>query len=307
MDFLVVGPGAMGCLFAARLKKAGHEVNLLDYRQERADLINRQGIHVEGVSGDYQVKVPASVERVEGEPEVVLICVKANQTASTAELLKSWITPHATILTLQNGLGNLETLQSIFGSERVLGGITAEGATLLGPGHIRHAGQGDTVIGPRGSAESPASRIVKAFNQAGFKAKAVPNAEDLIWGKLVINVGINALTAIVRLRNGLLPELEGTRAVMEEAVREAVAVASAKGVDLPYPDPLGRVIEVCRATSSNMASMLQDVLHQRATEVPFINGAIVEQGRTLGIDTPVNYTLTCLVQAIEKTYDQRVG
>jgi len=120
-------------------------------------------------------------------------------------------------------------------------------------------------------------------------------------------VGINALTAITRLKNGLLPEIEGTKAVLEGAVHEAVTVARARGVSLPYPDPLERVLEVCRATSGNMASMLQDVLRQRETEVAFINGAIVREGKALGIPTPVNSTLTFLVQAIQESYDQRVG
>jgi 2-dehydropantoate 2-reductase len=304
MRFLVVGPGAMGCLFAARLKKAEQEVTLLDYRSDRADLIRSQGIRVEGVGGEFTVQVPATTGETPDTPDAVLICVKANQTRQAAEGLKGWISPDAAVVTLQNGVGNLETLEAVFGRGRVLGGVTAEGATLLGPGHIRHAGRGDTIIGPESFALT--ERIVEAFNNAGFSARAVENARDLIWGKLIINVGINALTAITRLKNGRLPEIRGTKTVLEGAVQEAVAVARAKGITLPYPDPVGRVTEVCGATAENIASMLQDVLKQRATEVPFINGAIVEEGKKLGIPTPVNHTLTCLVQAIEESYELRV-
>jgi len=307
MNFLIVGPGAMGCLFGSRLKRAGHDVTLLDYRQERADLINKQGINVEGVTGQYHVAVPTVTKKISPTPDAVLVCVKSNQTRTVSEGLKTWLGAEARVVTLQNGLGNLEILEEAFGKDQVLGGVTAEGATLLGPGHIRHAGQGETIIGPQGPPEGPAAKIVSAFNAAGFETRTVENVNDLIWGKLIINVGINALTAITRLKNGRLPEIEGTKTVMDQAVKEAVAVAGKKGISLPYPDPIKRVHEVCRATAGNIASMLQDVLKKRITEVAFINGAIVTEGEALGIPTPVNKVLACLVQAIEQTYQERVS
>jgi 2-dehydropantoate 2-reductase len=307
MDFLVVGPGAMGCLFAAKLKIAGHDVTLLDYRPERAALISDNGIRVEGIAGEYKVRVPTMTQEVPRTPEVVLICVKANSTRQAAQGLRPCIGPETRILTLQNGLGNLDTLVELFGAHRVLGGVTAEAATLLGPGHIRHAGKGHTLIGPSAPQEDVLKQIVSAFADAGFEAQEVDQVEDVIWGKLIVNVGINALTALTRLKNGRLPELGGTRKVMENAVREAVAVAAAKHIRLPYADPLARVTEVCRATSGNIASMLQDVLHQRVTEVAFINGAIVREAQALGIPTPVNDTLTSLVEAVQETYSESVG
>ncbi len=303
MNFLVVGPGAMGCLFAARLKRSGHGVTLLDYRPERADRINGQGIRVEGVTGEYSVGVPVVTGKSSDMPETVLVCVKANQTRQAAEGLKQWLDGETRVLTLQNGLGNLEILEEVFGKDRVFGGVTAEGATLLGAGHIRHAGQGDTIIGPEG----PVAEIVSAFKGADFNTRSVENVNDLIWGKLIINVGINALTAITGLKNGRLPEIDGARLVLGEAVKEAAAVARATGINLPYPDPLERVLEVCRATAGNIASMLQDVLKQRITEISFINGAIVRKGKDLGIPTPVNSTLTRLVQAIQETYGERMN
>lgn len=306
MHFLVVGPGAMGCLFAARLKKAGHDVTVLDHNQERADRINSQGIRVEGILGDYTVHVPATVKKVHDDPDVAVICVKAMETRRAAEDMRRLIGPDTYVLTLQNGLGNVEILQEIFGRHRTLGGVTAEGATLLGYGHVRHAGQGDTKFGMDVPAGNDLEKIVSAFNEAGFRTQSADDVGRLIWGKLIVNVGINALTAITRLRNGLLPDVDGTMAVMQDAVQEAVAVAEAKGIALPFPDPLDRVVAVCRATSGNIASMLQDVLKQALTEVAFINGAIVREGAKLGIQTPVNQTLTRLVQAIQETYNDRV-
>ena len=307
MNFLIVGPGAMGCLFAARLKKAGHDVTLFDHIEKRAALINKQGIKVEGILGEYTVRVPTVIGELPSFPDAAAICVKANETRQASKDIESLIGPKSCVLTLQNGLGNMEILQEIFGKERTLGGVTAEGATLLGDGHVRHAGHGDTKFGSEVPIGDILQKIVSVFNDAGFKTQSANNVNSLIWGKLIVNVGINGLTAITRLKNGRLPDVEGTMAVMEAAVREAVAVADAKGIALPYPDPLGRVVEVCRATAGNIASMLQDVLKQSITEVAFINGAIVREGEALDISTPVNHTLTCLVQAIQETYGERVG
>jgi 2-dehydropantoate 2-reductase len=306
MNFLVVGPGAMGCIFANRLRKAGHDVTIADYKPERADFINRHGICLEESTGEERVHVQAVTGRIAEEPDVALFCVKSNQTREAAQEIASWIHRQTSVLTLQNGLGNLELLEEIFGKGRVLGGVTAEGATLLGPGHARHAGRGQTIIGPAGSADGPLEKIVKAFEGAGFDTRTADNVETLIWGKLIVNVGINALTAITRLKNGQLPAIKGAHWVMKAAVREAVSVAEARGICLPYPDPFERVLEVCRATAGNVASMLQDVLGERITEIQTINGAIVREGLKFGISTPVNLTLTSLVEAIQETYDQRV-
>ncbi|MBW2609586.1 MAG: 2-dehydropantoate 2-reductase [Deltaproteobacteria bacterium] len=305
MNFLIVGPGAMGCLFAARLNKAGYNVTLLDYIPERARKISEQGIMVEGISGEYTVNVPVVTGAIPFQPDFVLICVKSNKTGEASHTIKSMLGPEPVVVTLQNGVGNLEILEELFGSERVLGGVTAEGATLLGWGKTKHAGQGDTIMGPKGDPGSPAEKIISAFNKAGFKTRSEDNVDDLIWGKLIINVGINALTAITGLKNGRLPELDSTRMIMEEAVSEAVAVAKAKGIQLPFPDPLERVMKVCRDTAGNIASMLQDVLYEKVTEIDFINGAIVREGKVFGIPTPVNNTLTSLVQAIRDTYQER--
>jgi len=306
MNFLVVGPGAMGCLFASRLKKAGHHVMIVDHKPERADFINKSGILIEGASGEERVRVPVVTGKAPEETDVVLICVKANQTREAAEEISSWLDLQAAVLTLQNGLGNLELLDEVFGKQRVLGGVTTEGATLFGPGHAKHTGRGQTIIGPAGPADGPVARIVSAFEDAGFDTRSADDVENLIWGKLIVNVGINALTAITKLKNGRLPAIEGARTVMKMAVGEAESVAHAKGINLPYPKPFERVLEVCHATAENKASMLQDVLGQRITEIQFINGAIVREGKKLGIPTPVNLTLTSLVSAIQETYDQRI-
>jgi 2-dehydropantoate 2-reductase len=299
----VIGAGAMGCLFAARLKRAGLEVSLYEKIPERARRIRERGIQVEGVSGAFEVEVPVVCRKPEPGPDAVLLCVKSYDTEEASNTIAPWLKQETLVLTLQNGLGNLEILERVFGRESVLGGVTSEGATVLDHGRIRHAGMGETSIGPPGDG---AEKIVSAFRRAGFTCKAVDHVHPLIWGKLIVNAGINALAAVTRLKNGRLPQIKPTREVMEMAVREAVAVAQAKGIPLPYPDPIGRVTEVCEATADNVASMLQDVRNKKMTEIAFINGAIVREGEALGISTPVNLVLTSLVTAIQENYLQEL-
>jgi len=305
MRFLVVGPGAMGCLFAAHLKRSGYDVALLDYKPERAAHINAQGILVEGVAGEHRVDVPVMTGRGPENPDFALFCVKSYSTMKAARAIAPWLSSETVVVTLQNGIGNLELLGEIFGTDRVIGGVTAEGATLISPGRIRHAGRGQTALGPEKDG-GPARRLASALNRAGFQARTVENVDALLWGKLIVNVGINALTAITRLQNGRLLEFDGTLYVMEEAVKEAVAVAEAKRIKLPYSDPIGRVKEVCEATAGNIASMLQDVRREKTTEIEAINGAIVHHGKELNIPTPVNATLTSLVKTIQESYSDQM-
>jgi 2-dehydropantoate 2-reductase len=305
MHFLIVGPGAMGCLFAAMLARAGHLITLLDYRDERARIIRERGIRTEGISGEHNVVVDAVSSVPTDIPDVVLICVKANSTEKVAHDLAGWIPPGVPVITLQNGLGNVERLEKALGPHRVVGGITAEGATLLDPGHIRHAGRGETLVGTHGAEIAWLHRIEGAFKGAGFETRSVKDMDSVIWGKLIVNVGINALTALTRLKNGRIPEVPATRELLASAVQEAVKVAQHKRIRLPYEDPVRRVEAVCKATADNIASMLQDVLRHRLTEVAFINGAIVREAMAASIPVPVNWVLTRLVEAIEQTYNMR--
>ncbi len=311
MKIAIVGPGAMGCLFGGFLAESGEEVWLLDRRKQRAEQITSSGLKIEGISGEHKVKVNVTVDpsRI-GICDLVIYTVKSYDTLEAAKNTSPLAGEDTTLLTLQNGVGNVEALGEVFGRERIIGGVTSEGATVLGPGHIRHAGKGDTMIGPVSQPETGLQgrlkNIVETFTKAGFSAKVSDNVRDLIWSKLIINVGINALTGITRLNNGRLVEFETTRQILKEAVLEAVAVTQAKGIKLTYPDPIEKVESVCVATGANVSSMLQDVLKRRKTEIDYINGAIVKEGKDLNIPTPVNTTLTNLIKTIESSYEEQV-
>ncbi len=309
MKVVTVGPGAMGCLFTTFLAEAGLKVLLLDHDSNRANLLNKTGLFIEGISGEHHVKVPvtASPEAADGA-DLILVCVKSYSTGTAVNNLVPVLKPEARVLTLQNGIGNVEILGEKCGLSRVWGGVTSQGATLLEPGHVRHAGTGPTIIGAASGPgqESRLTHVADLFTKAGIPTSVESKVETLIWSKLIVNVGINTLTAITRLKNGMLLDYPGTEYLMEMAVNEAVSVTRAKGIEPIFPDPVEHVKSVARATAGNIASMLQDILAKRKTEIDSINGAVVTHGQRLGISTPVNETLTALVKTIEASYDETV-
>lgn len=309
MKIVIVGPGAMGCLIAAFLSKAKQDVSILDKNKARADYINKNGIKVEGISGNWKAAVSATNDINEAKSaDVVIICTKSYDTKEAAKSIAGVIKEDNLVLTLQNGVGNVEIIAEEVGEERVIGGVSNLGATLLGDGHVRHAGKGETAIGMVGGKTPVLMRDIReTFNKAGLEMRISKDIDSLIWSKLIINVGINALTAITHLNNGRLIEFEGTREILKDAVTEAVKVAKRKRIKLIYDDPLSKVESVCEATATNVSSMLQDVLRQKRTEIDFINGVIVRQGKSIGIATPVNEILVNLVKTIEQSYKVRVG
>lgn len=301
MRIAIVGPGSMGLLFACRLAQADADVFLLDYKAERAQAINADGVKIDDDSGSQTVKVVATADpAMLAGADLALVCVKAYRTAEVAKLLAAHLPAGARAMTVQNGAGNVETLADALGPDRVLGGITSEGANVLGPGHVRHAGRGVTHVGPMvGAPDDFCHQVNDLLTKAGFDSHLAEGVQNLIWTKLVINVGINPLTAILDVPNGQLVELEASAKLMELAVAEAVAVGKAKGVTFLQEDMLENVREVARRTAKNVSSMRADVLAKRQTEVEFINGIICRAGSEVGVATPVNETLTLLVKAIE--------
>jgi len=197
-------------------------------------------------------------------------------------------------LTLQNGLGNYETLSLHLGVNRVALGVTTTGATLLSPGLVRAGGEGiislrrDPVPGP----------IEAALRSAGFNVHGVDDTQSLVWGKLVINAAINPLTALLNVTNGELLNRPAARELMGRLAREAAGVAGLEKVTLPFADPVAAAEEVARKTAANHSSMLQDVLRGAPTEIDAICGAVVVRGEAHGFDVPVNRTCWGLVRAL---------
>ena len=307
MKVAVLGSGAMGCLYGGALAEAGCDVVLIDVWKDHIDAINASGLKIDGSDGGRTIKNIRGVTRPAdaGTADLVVVFVKATMTEQAMRDALSLVGDKTTVLTLQNGLGNVEKLCNVLPASRVIAGTTGHGSTLVGPGHVRHAGIGDTVIGELdGSRSARVEELAALLEKAKMTAKVSTNVMGLIWTKLIVNIGINALTAVTGLKNGRLVDFPETEELMECAIKEACAVAKAKGIRFEVDDPLEHTKAVAKKTAANRSSMLQDVTAKRATEVSVINGAVVDEGRKLGVPTPVNTVLTNLILVRQKTYEE---
>ena len=309
MKITIIGPGALGTLLAASLttkSKFPLDLWLLDYKPERAKLLNEQGLILEKNGRQTNCKVNATSDPGKiGPTDIIILCVKYPDFAAGLQHAARLTHSDSLLITLQNGIGHLEILNTEKTSPAIVLGVTAMGANLVSPGHVREAGSGLTRIGflkPANFAGSlHLAKVCNAMNDCGMETAIVDNILDYVWSKLLINAGINALTAIHRCPNGKLLESDDTLNIMTAAVKEGEAVARAKGIQVP-DDPVILTIDVCRRTSQNLSSMLQDINNKRRTEIDSINGEIVAAGKKLGIPTPVNEDLVNKLKEIEENY-----
>ena len=310
MKVAVLGPGALGCLLAALFREAGADVSLVDYRPERVARLRLRGIQVHTLEGGHRViQAPIGLAPEVGPCDLTIVAVKAYQTKTAARALPGLMSQGGMALTLQNGLGNLESIARTVGPERLLAGVGLLGVTRQDEGQIIYAGRGVIYIGtPLGSQVSriEAAAVVDLFRRAGLSCQPREDIEAVLWEKLVINVGINPLTALLRVPNGMLLQLPEAWEVAVAAAQEAQAVAQAAGLTLSG-DPAARLRQVCTATAANRSSMLQDLLAGRPTEIEAMNAQVATRGRALGLPTPVNDLLTRLLRAAAQSAPFQVG
>lgn len=308
MRVIIFGAGAMGCLFGAWLSQKAR-VTLCDVHRATVEHIAADGVVVTGMDKSvrrYPIEIIGRAQQYREQADLAIIFTKAHATRKAAESARELLGAGGMVLSLQNGVGNVEQIDTVFGRPIAIAGITAQAANVLSPGHTCHAGAGMTLLAARPGQEHQVQQVRQLFNQAEIECQVSDDADGLIWGKLLVNVGINALAALLRVNNGVLAEVDGCREIMADAVGEAAAVAAALKINLPYDEPMETVAKVCRDTAANRASMLQDTLRRKVTEIEVINGAIVSKGREVGVATPVNEMLTRMIKALEATYTRRV-
>jgi len=293
---LIVGTGALATLFAARLAQAGNQITMLGTWKAGLEALRKEGVRLidrDGVEHHFEVQATDDPHECSGIRHV-LVLVKAWQTERVAVQLKECLAEDGLVLTLQNGLGNRETLAQSLGLRRVALGTTTTGATLLGPGLVRAGGEGIISI-----EQHPAlGPIAAALKSANFNLNVVADAQSLVWGKLVINAAINPLTALLRVPNGKLLESPSAREMMGALASETAHVAQAEKIHLPFSDPIAAAEEVARKTAANHSSMLQDVLRGAPTEIDAICGAVVKAAQEHHLDTPANWACWKLVKAM---------
>lgn len=301
---VIVGPGALGCLLAVNLYRTGAEVFLLDHDPERAALLNSQGIILEqgGESHRFPLPVVSDPQRI-GPASLILLCVKSPAVKQTLASLSPLLGPESLLLAWQNGIAHLPLLGNAGLLSPVALAVTSLGANLTGPGQVRFAGAGITSLGfvDKGKEKTAAAlalyRAADLFARGGLETRFVADILAAVWDKLLVNAGINALTAIYDCANGGLLKRPEALDLLREAVKEAAAVALALGIAIS-PDPFARTIEVCRATAGNISSMLQDVRRGHPTEIEAINGAVLAEAGRLGLAAPINAWLVAKVKAL---------
>jgi len=302
----IVGPGALGCLLASALCRISGDIWVLDHDSQRAALLQHSGLTFERADRleHFPIQATADPQQI-GPVDLALLCVKAPALARTLPSLLPLLTENTLLLAWQNGIGHLPVLLGAQLHCAVALAVTSLGAHLVGPGRVRFGGAGATCLGFPGEATPEARQALqgaaKLFRRAGLEMRIEADILAQVWNKLLVNVGINALTAIHNCENGRLLENGEALGLLRAAVLEAASVAQAKGIAIA-PEPVARTIAVCQATAGNISSMLQDVRANRQTEIEAINGAVLEEARRLGIAAPVNAKLFAAVTALEKSY-----
>jgi len=295
MRICVYGAGSLGSAIGGMLAEQ-HDVVLIG-RAANVEAIRKNGLELRGI---IKKKVEAEAyPSINGlaPPDLLLITTKSYNTRAVAEACRDWVNADTRVLTLQNGLGNIETLREWLG-QSAFGGTTTMGASLASPGVVQIAGVGRTIIGADVDWES-AAHISSIFRKAGMPSSVTREVNGEIWAKAIVNASINPLTAVLRVANGALLESRTTSRLMSEICIECESVANAAGIDLPVASVYRRARAVAQETAHNQSSMLRDIELGRKTEISSINGHICRIGARVGVVTPLNRALVAMVESLE--------
>lgn len=293
MKIAVVGAGAVGCYYGGLLALARHQVVLVG-RPVHVEAIRAHGLVLERQSGLDHIRLDASTDAdAIKTAALVLVCVKSADTEIVAAQIAPYLAPQALLLSLQNGVGNARRLADRLG-HTVIDAAVYVGTEMAGPGHVRHHGRGSLTIGNGPHSAALAELLAKA----GIPTKIADDIEAVLWTKLIVNCAYNALSAITDEPYGRFISRPDVRLLIGNIVTECEAVARACGINLPAGQ-VERVLAVGESMAGQYSSTAQDLRRGRATEIAYLNGHVVEQGRVHGIPTPLNQALEAMVKIME--------
>ncbi|MEF7614220.1 2-dehydropantoate 2-reductase [Aquincola sp. MAHUQ-54] len=296
MKIAVMGAGAVGCYYGALLAAAGHAVTMIG-RPQHVQAMQRDGLRLSTADGvEFVVPVQGSTEPagVQGAA-LVLVCVKSTDTDAAAAAMAPYLAPDAVLLSLQNGVDNAERLQAALGRP-VLPAVVYVATEMAGPGHVKHHGRGELVIGP--SAQS--DRVAALLGAAGIPVEVSDHAMAALWTKLILNCAFNALSALTQLPYGRLVQVTGMVPTMRDLVDECLAVAHASGVTTLEDEVVWQaVLRIAQTMPAQRSSTAQDLARGKPTEIDHLNGYVVRQGERLGVKTPANRVLWVAVRGAE--------
>lgn len=301
MRIYMIGSGAMGSFYGGLLANAGYDITLIDPREDHVDLIQRNGLIVEGVRGRHVVRLPAYTRHTGLPPcDLVIVFTDTNSTRDAARAAKEVLKPDGFALTLQNGIGNVEALQAELGPARVAAGVTMNSGAFPEPGRAVYTNAGLTSLGELDGRVTPRIEAVAAMlNAAGIETKVIDDPMSYIWSKFVHNCATNALAAITGLRAGEIWRTPEVSALQDRLIDEILAVVERKGIRLVEADPRKKIKDHCRIRY-NRPSMMQHVEQGRRTEIDALNGALVREAKALGLAVPYNEAVVALVKGVER-------
>jgi len=296
----VVGAGAVGGYFGGLLARAGAPVVMIG-RPAFVEAVKKNGLFLDTLQFQESVRVEASTElSAVRAAEIVLFCVKTTDNATTARVLGSLLAPSALVLSMQNGVDNVEQIRAAAAKIDALPAVVYVAASVPQPGRVKHVGRGDLVVGPE---SEKTKRIAEIFSRARVPCRISENIEGELWTKLVWNCALNAVSALGRAKYGLIASSPDAWKVVETAVYEVLAVARAAGIHPPgLEDPkaaLAGALKIATQMAEARSSTGKDLNRGKRTEVDSLNGYISRRGAELGVPTPVNHSLFALVKLAE--------
>lgn len=300
MKIAIVGTGAMGSVYAALLTDAGNEVWAIDRWQEHVDAINANGLRVEGASGDRTVRLHASTNAADaGICELVIVATKALDVEVAAESIRPLLGPDTVVLPIQNGLGGPDRIAAVVGEEPVIIGVTGGfGASMRGPGHAHHNGWELVRLGERhGPATDRVRAVAQVWEDAGFRVAVFDDVDQLVWEKLLCNSTFSGTCTVLEWTIGEVLADPHAWSIASGCASEVFAVAQAKGIHLDFDDPVAYARAFGETIPGARPSMLLDLLAGRQCEIDVINGAIGPAARSVGLEAPINETVSALVRA----------
>jgi 2-dehydropantoate 2-reductase len=307
MKIAIVGCGAMGSVYAGLFASAGHEVWAIDRWREHVDAMKRNGLRLEGKSGDRTVKVHATTDTKDaGACDLVILATKAMHVAQAAASVKPLLGQDTPVLSIQNGLGGPDTAAAILGRGRVMVGVVGGfGASIKAPGHAHHNGWELVRLGEFGGRKTTArlEKVAETWRGAGFRVKCFDDIDQLVWEKLICNCAYSGPCAVTERTIGEVMDDPDLAQVSRACAIEAFAVARKRGVALAFDDPVAYVRDFGAKIPNARPSVLLDLMAGRKSEIDVINGAIPRVGKEVGIAAPVNEAITALVRAKERLLD----
>ncbi|MDD3269732.1 MAG: ketopantoate reductase family protein [Syntrophomonadaceae bacterium] len=312
MKVLVFGLGALGTVYSCLLKKAGYEVTGIDREMVAAEIKNK-GVRINGIWGEHEAcldKVCSQVKEIEqNDFDLIILSVKAYETAEVALQLQKVISPRTYLILAQNGYGNFEAAARFIPQEQIILARVIFGAETLSAGSSKVTVIADDVIlgNPLRTINIDfLTNLADIFTQAGIPTRASDDVMKYVWGKITYNSALNPLGAILEVNYGKLAQMDSSRSLMNSIIEEIFAVLAAINQESIWPDAASYMEafyqQMVPSTAGHHASMLQDIQRGRKTEIDALNGSVVELGKQYGIPTPVNAVISSLLKAKETMF-----